>query len=265
MAVSKTAAEFLSSIKSKGSGLPSKNILYGVEGVGKTSLLAHSPKPFFVMCAGETGLLTLIDNGLCPEVPHADPFTSWPVLMQFLTLVAEGKIPGIKSLSIDSVGTAQNLMVDHLIETECKGSRSRYSDYGHGVKISTPVWREFLALLDRINGIGIQIWLLGHTIVAPFKNPEGSDYHRYSLQLQDAISELTRQWADNIFFLNYHTEADKGKGLGGTDRYLYAMRTPAFDAKNRCGLKNVDGYQLANNPAEAWTDLVGHIKEARAK
>jgi hypothetical protein len=265
MAVSKTAAEFLSSIKTKGSGHPSKNILYGVEGVGKTSLCSHAMKPFFIMCAGETGLLTLIDNGLVPEIPHADPFSSWPVLMQFLELVAEGKIPDMKSLHIDSVGTAQNLMIDHLIETECKGSRSRYSDYGHGVKISTPVWREFLAVLDRINRNGVQIWLLGHTVVQPFKNPEGSDYHRYSLQLQDAISELTRQWADNIFFLNYHTEADKGKGLGGTERYLYANRTPAFDAKNRCGLKSLEGYPLSGNAKDAWNDLITVIKEARAK
>ena len=265
MAVSATAADFLKGIKTSGDGHPSKNILYGVEGVGKTSIASHSLKPFCIMCAGETGLLTLIDNKLIPEVPHYDPFKSWSELMAFLQWVAGGNLKDVKSLMIDSVGTAQNLMVDFLIETECKGSRTRYSDYGFGVEISTPVWREFLAVLDQINRLGIQIWLIGHSIVTNFKNPEGNDYQRYTLQLQDSIGELTKQWADNIFFMNYYTESDKGKGVGGTDRYLYAIRTPAFDAKNRCGLKSQEGYKLADDPKAAWGDLVTAIKEARAK
>jgi hypothetical protein len=258
------ALDFLKTIKSKGGGIPSKNILYGVEGVGKTSLVSHSMKPFFVMCAGETGLLTLIDNGLAPETPHCDPFISWPDLMAFLRYVAAGNLSEHKSLVIDSVGTAQNLMIDYLIETECKGSRSRFSDYGFGVKIMTPVWREFLAVIDQINRRGVQIWLIGHSAVSSFKNPEGNDYQRYTLQLIEAISELSKQWADNIFFLNYFTEAEKGKGSSNGDRYLYAIRTPAFDAKNRCGLKEVAGYRLSDNAAGAWSDLVHAIKSARS-
>jgi hypothetical protein len=258
------AVDFLKTIKTKGAGIPSKNILYGVEGVGKTSIVAFGHKPFFVMCAGETGLLTLIDNGLIPETQHCDPFSNWLDLMAFLKWVAAGNLKDVKSLVIDSVGTAQNLMIDHLIETECKGSRSRFSDYGHGVKISTPVWREFLAVLDQINRLGLQIWLIGHSAVANFKNPEGSDYQRYTLQLIEAVSELSRQWADNIFFMNYFTESEKGKGASNGDRYLYAIRTPAFDAKNRCGLKDPSGYRLANDPKEAWTNLVDAIKAARS-
>ncbi|MEO5928287.1 MAG: AAA family ATPase, partial [Patescibacteria group bacterium] len=184
---SATAQDFMKSISAKGKGTPSKNILYGVEGVGKTSLLANAAKPFCIMCAGETGLLTLLDNNLIPDVPHFDPFTSWPILMETLQAISEGQVKNIKTLFIDSAGTTQNLMVDHLIKTQCKGDTSRYSDYGHGVKISTPVWREFLALLDRINQTGIQVWLIGHSLVTTFKNPEGSDYNRYSLALQDAI------------------------------------------------------------------------------
>jgi hypothetical protein len=263
MAVSATAVDFLKNIKTAGGGYPSKNILYGVEGVGKTSLVSHSLKPFCVMCAGETGLLTLIDNKLIPEVPHLDPFASWMDLMAFLRWVAAGNLKDTKTLIIDSVGTAQNLMIDYLIQTECSGNRARFSDYGFGVKISTPVWREFLAVLDLINRQGIQLWLLGHSVVTPFKNPEGSDYQRYTLQLQDAISELTKQWSDNIFFLNYYTEGNKGKGVGGTDRYLYAIRTPAFDAKNRCGLTNQEGYKLSNDPKSAWGDVVSAIKSVK--
>ena len=264
MAVAATASEFLKSLSKKGGSLPSKNILYGVEGVGKTSLVSHSASPLCLMCAGETGLLTLIDNNLVPDVLHPEPYTDWPTLMNSLNHIATGNVPDVKTLIIDSVGTAQNLMVDWLIKTECKDSRSRFSDYGHGVKISTPVWREFLAVLDRCNRAGMQIWLIGHSLVTSFKNPEGSDYHRYTLQMMDALSELTKQWADNMFFLNYVTEAEKGKGSGGTDRYLYAIRTPAFDAKNRLGLKNVDGYRLSSEGSgAAWKDLLEVIKKAR--
>ena len=54
----------LGDIVETGSGLPSRIVVYGPEGSGKTSLGAPAPKPFFLMSRGETGLLTLLDFGL---------------------------------------------------------------------------------------------------------------------------------------------------------------------------------------------------------
>ena len=60
----------LADIQDTGSGLPSRIVVYGTEGIGKTSLGASAPRTIFLMTRGETGLLTLLDSGRIPPTPH---------------------------------------------------------------------------------------------------------------------------------------------------------------------------------------------------
>lgn len=268
--MAKTAADFRKSI---GSALkrttPSKSILYGVEGVGKTSLIASSPKPFGIMCAGETGLRTLIANDQIKPINHfQEPFQDWDELRDFIKAVTADKtlLCGSDSVFIDTAGTAWDLLVDHIVKKQFEGSRKKFVDYGNGMKTAVPYWREFLSDLDRLNEEQVQIWLLAHSTREMFKNPESEDYHRYEIHLPESILEITKRWADNIFFMSYFVTADEdGKGKGGTDRYLYAVRRPAFSAKNRCGLDNAGGYKLPDNSRDAWKELASQIGEARKK
>jgi len=62
----------LASIKTSGSGLPSRLVLHAVEGWGKTSLAAQIPGVVFIETKGETGLETLIDSKQLLETPHFD-------------------------------------------------------------------------------------------------------------------------------------------------------------------------------------------------
>src|SRR5690606_1722060 len=44
----------LSDLQTKGRNLPNRYVFYGVEGVGKTSFAAQTPRPVFVQSKGET-------------------------------------------------------------------------------------------------------------------------------------------------------------------------------------------------------------------
>jgi hypothetical protein len=109
---------------------------------------------------------------------------------------------------------------------------------------------------------------LCHSKIAPFKNPEGPDYDRFTPDLHPKTWGLTHRWADYVLFLNFETHVDAGrsprpKGKGGTRRVLYTARTAAFDAKNRHGLpEQIDG---GNSAAEAWANLAAAMKAARAR
>src|SRR5580700_914624 len=81
----------LADISGKGSGLPGRYILHGVEGVGKTSFAAFAPRPVFVQTAGETGLETLIDNGQLPEVPHFQAVQTWGEFLGVIHELTEGE------------------------------------------------------------------------------------------------------------------------------------------------------------------------------
>ena len=53
----------------------------------------------------------------------------------------------------------------------------------------------------------------------------------------------------------------KVKGIGGTDRVLYAERRDAFDAKNRYGMPpEVD---VPDDPAQIWTTIWDQIKREK--
>ena len=72
------AFSLASDIKAGGSGLPSRHVIYGPEGIGKTSLAAAAPLPVFLMSRGETGLLSLIDHSRVPaETPHFPEAMTW--------------------------------------------------------------------------------------------------------------------------------------------------------------------------------------------
>lgn len=267
--MAKTSADFKKAIANKSTvSIPSKSILYGVEGVGKTSFVACSKKPFGIMCAGETGLRTLMSNGLIPEINHySEPFTDWGDLRDFIKAITEDKslLLGSDSVFIDTVGTAWDLLVDYVVTKFYDGSRKKFVGYGEGFKTSLPFWREFLSDLDKLNKTGIGIWLLGHSVRELFKNPESNDYHTYELHLPESILEVTKRWSDNIFFLNWFTTADEnGKGAGGAERYLYAVRRPAFSAKNRIGLDDPNGYKLPDNPLDSWKTFSEVVKKSKA-
>src|SRR5262245_61106155 len=92
----------LAEVTSKGKGLPSRVILHGLEGVGKTSWAAHAPAPIFLMARGETGLETLIDTGRLKEVPHFPECTSWDDLLSAIDSLAKEQ-HAYKTLVIDTM------------------------------------------------------------------------------------------------------------------------------------------------------------------
>src|SRR4051812_44233252 len=92
----------LASVITGGSGLPSRGVIYGPEGTGKTSLGCAAPRPIVLMTRGETGLETLIDAGRVPETPHLPEIASWPDLLAAVTALAT-EPHDFKTLVIDAL------------------------------------------------------------------------------------------------------------------------------------------------------------------
>lgn len=254
-------------ISRAGSGLPSRIIFHGVEGIGKTSLFANAPSPLFLMTGGETGLLTLIDNGLISETDHFDPVATWQDLCAAINwLIVEPR--GNKTLIIDTMNGAEWLCFDHTTKMRCDGDRDKFLAYGRGVEQSLPFWQDFLALLDRLREVRrMMIVLLCHTKIKTFKNPEGDDYDRYMPDMHEKTWGLAAKWADVVLFGNHETfakktqGASKAKGFSGGRRLLYTTRSAAYDAKNRLGLpKEID---MGATGFEAWGNFSSAVRAAK--
>lgn len=260
----------LGDIETAGSGLPSRLVLYGTEGIGKTSLGVSAPRSVTLMTRGETGLLTLIDSGRVPPTAHFPEVLSWTQLLDAIGVLID-QPHDYRTLVIDTLNGAERLCHEHVCRREYGGrwGRDGFTSFNQGYEVALADWRDLLDRLDRLRAAKrMGVVALAHGRIATFRNPEGADYDRFVPDLHPKTWALTHKWADAVLFLNYETIVDaervdlKGKGKGGSRRKLYTQRTAAFDAKNRHGLPpEIDGGRSA---AEAWLNLATAMKAAKS-
>lgn len=265
----------LNEITGKGNNLPNRYVLHAVEGWGKTSWGAQTPKPVFIETKGETGLETLIDSGRLPEIPHFPECQNWDGLLgaiETLTLDPHD----YKSFVVDTINGAERLCHEHVCARDFGGDWGErgFMGYMRGFEVSLGEWRLFLNALDRLRlERRMAIVCLCHTRVKPFRNPEGADYDRYSPDVHDKTWSLTHKWADAVLFGNFditvlgdkNKEAalsKKGKATGGKFRIMYTERSPAYDAKNRLGLP--PEIEMGASPQEAWDNYIAAVKGGKA-
>lgn len=220
--------------------LPPKTMLYGTDGIGKSTFGANANKPVFI--ATEEGALRI-------DVPKFQ-CESWSDM--FGALITLGKEShDFKTLVIDSIDWAQALCVKHIITTEYAGNVQDFEAYGRGYKSVIQEFRKLLAFLDRLQKVKhMEIVLIAHATVKTFQNPTGDNYDRYQSNLIDSpatsIWGLIKEWCDIVLFANYQVmvrkaniKATKGKGalVGGEagSRVCHSCPSAAWDAKVRAG------------------------------
>jgi len=260
--------DFLSGISTAGSGLPSRVVLHGVEGVGKTSFGAHAPSPIFGMARGETGLETLIDSGRLGETAHFPEWQTWDEALGSIRSLVEGE-HDFKSLVIDTLNGLERLCHEHVCDRDFDNDWTDrgFMGYMRGYEVSLTDWREFLSLLDRLRSERrIAIICLVHTRIERFSNPEGADFDRFGPDMHKKTWGLTHKWADMVLFANFYTKtvtdgSSKHRGAGGNQRVIYTERHAAYDAKNRQGLPTQ--IPMGNEPRDAWANFYSALRGAK--
>lgn len=221
------------------------------------------------MARGEQGYDTLLSAGRVPAVP-AVLIESWEQLLGWLDAFA-ADTQGRESIVLDALGGFERLCHEHVC---AKNFSNDWSDAGFlsfhkGFEISVGEWMKMLQRLDTLHAKGVMPVLLGHSRVKAFKNPAGADFDRYECDVHAKTWAATARWADAVLFGNYRALVDKvvstaksskGKGIGGTDRVLYAERRDAWDAKNRYGMPAE--FDLSSEPSESWAAIWSLIAPA---
>jgi hypothetical protein len=205
-------------------------VLYGTEGIGKSTLAARFPAA--VILDTEDGTRQ-ID---CARVRCAD----WMTLQGAMVDLA-GNAQGFQTVVVDSVDWAERMALEHMLRKD--GKRS-VEDYGFGkgfVKLAEQ-FSAFIGLADDLIDRGVNVVFVGHSTVKRTTPPDLDEgWDRYELKLSRQVAPLVKEWADALLFANYRTRLVEGsdgrtRAKGGKERIVYAERTAAWDAKNRYGL-----------------------------
>jgi AAA domain len=234
-----------------------------------------APKPIFLQTRGETGLETLIEANQLPETSHFPEIMEWSSLLQAIDLLTESP-HDYKVLVVDTVNGAERLCHEHVCAKSFGNDwgEQGFTGYMRGYEVALSDWREFLTKLDNLRLTRrMTVVLLCHTKVKQFKNPLGADYDRFQPDMHDKTWSLTHKWADCVLFGNFSTSvvgrggaevadpSKKGKGMGGKQRLLYAVRDAAYDAKNRLGLP--EEISMGLTPAEGWKNFLEAVKKGK--
>lgn len=226
-----------------------KVVLYGPEGIGKSTLAASFPHPVFIDTEGSTTEM---------EVNRLPKPSSWEMLKQQVDWVKHqgGRF---STLVIDTIDWAELLCNESICSAHQKKGIEDFG-YGKGYVYAEEEFGRFLNQLCDVIEAGINVVLNAHLQIVKFEQPdEMGAYDRYQLKLGkktgSRTAALVKEWADMVLFINYKTfsvaadsNGNKHKGQGGI-RTVYATHHPAWDAKNRHGLPDefpLDYKQIAH-------------------
>lgn len=214
-----------------------KVVIYGPEGVGKTTLAAAFPQPLFIDTEGSTNKM---------DVARFPKPTSWEMLKNE---VREAPKTGCKTIVIDTIDWAEKLCIASICDASQKKGIEDFG-YGKGYVYEREEFGKFLDLLQDTVDSGVNVVLTAHAQIRKFEQPdELGAYDRWELKLGQKtgsqISPLVKEWADMVLFCNYKThtvvtdkEGKKRKAQGG-ERVMYTSHNPCWDAKNRDGLPEI--------------------------
>jgi len=212
-------------------------LLYGADGVGKSTFAAGAPNPIFL--GTEKGTMNL-------DVARFPTPRNWEEVLAAVKELGEAN-HDFKTLVIDTLDWLEPIIYEHICDEYGTSSIEKAAGgYGKGYR---DAFNEAVKLRDSLSFIreakNMNIILLAHSKVTTFEDPATEHgYSRYELKLQESASVSMRamwgEYVDSVLFCNFQTYSKgEGKGARGIttrERKMWTERDAAFDAKNRFGL-----------------------------
>lgn len=202
-----------------------KLMLYGLSGVGKSSLAAKLKNPIFLDFEGGLNYL-----GVDRTAQYTDLEDFYKDLVELYRKAEAGKRE-YDTVVIDSV----DWMVRKVVEKAAGISKVNLSEtlnrsnggYGNGKQVlENHIRTKLLPLLVLLNKMGYGICLVAHADRKDLMDADGVDTERIAPKIDVNTMNVFVEWVDNVFYL---------KNING-ERYLVLEGDSNVLAKNRLGL-----------------------------
>jgi hypothetical protein len=220
---------------------PPRILLFGTEGVGKSTLAAQTPSPIFISTEDGLGEID------CHKFPLARTYQEVTSALDEL----RSESHDYQTVVIDTADWLEKLIWDDLCKQYGVNSIEKVDGgYAKGYVHALSYWRQ---IIDRLTALrderSMMILLLAHAKVERFEDPEEAAYDRYSPRLNKHAAALVSEWCDAVLFATrkFVTKPEAGAfnktrnkavavGADGGERILRCVGGPACVAKNRYAL-----------------------------
>lgn len=254
----------LQSLRSGTNDLPPRVIVYGVEGIGKTTLGLQAPNCIVIKTEEGQGQLEATRFQFDPT--GRDVAQNLQEVKDAIRALCEEK-HSYNTLFIDSLTSVEALIHAELCdkhgEPDIIGNQkgSRFSFEG-GIKLAAKSLSELLEYLSFLReSRRMMIILSAHASVIKFKSPDTEDWDRYDLELEKKYSlPLVKKWADAVLFCRYekpllaqeevgfNKTKSKAKSDREAGRIILTEERATHSAKNRYGMP----YEIEFSKLETW-------------
>lgn len=220
---------------------PLSTIIYGPEGIGKTTF-----------AAGADGVI------LCPTEPSSDFISGVPkferdeirtfedIIEAANQVLSERKY---KAFALDTIDAAHIYAREYIIRTQTTSNNESYDDakydeYARGEKLALNLcWKPLVRLFEKmIYEAGMEVILTAHAYAKEIDPPDREKYSKWQGKLANCCWGYLKEWADVVLFADFEIFVNKAKGFsknkavseGG--RICYTTNHPAREAKHRVGV-----------------------------
>jgi hypothetical protein len=218
--------------------------IYGVDGVGKTTLASEFPNPVYIPTSGERapsdidlptpGTIETLEDlyDIVGELLATNEDGS--PAHEFQTAIfdsLDGLEPLVWKVTCARIGATA-------IDDSSSGS---VAAYGRGYREADVEWTEVTDAMDALATAGINVVLLAHPGIVTFNSPVSDPYSRYEVKLHKRAAALIREKSDMVGFVNYRVtlvKADPSNKKSthhaeGKERYIHLAENAGFVAKSR--------------------------------
>jgi GTPase SAR1 family protein len=229
---------------------PQKVVIYGPQGVGKTSLAALFPNPLFLDTERGTRRMN-VDRVEIESLKHFN---------EEIAAIPSGKdYAEYQTVVVDTIDWLEAKVKELVVATYSMKDRS----YGREESF---IGDEILKLLNSFTPLlesGKHVVLLAHSATVKMELPDvAAAFDRYELDMgKKHVAPLVKHWADHLLFLKNkisvsQDEDGKNKGVGKGERILCTSTTAAYDAKIRVP----DALSVGEFPVKSPEDGIAIIK-----
>lgn len=258
----------LANIQTGVSLAPPRILVYGVQGIGKTTMLSQAPNPILIQTEDGEGLI---------DVPRFPLAKSYDDVMSALALLAT-EDHKYNTVGIDSLDWFETMVWEKVIQDNPIANKSGRTvtgiesyDFQKGYKMALDYWREYVDALNYLrNERGMMVMQLAHSAIQTFDSPDTGAYDRYTIKLHankkgEGANAILQQHSDCVFFINYKVgltqeksgfNQTKARAIGSGQRSIFTQERPAYSAKNRYNLPESINF---DKEGHYWSVLAAHI------